>query len=67
MGEVSPRDLDAWISRLDDCKQLEESQVRALCNKVGNVLNLLKALWFCRIKNVAYNYEYWYPSQTPPR
>jgi len=39
MGEVSPKDLDAWISRLEECKQLEEGQVRTLCAKVSGVFN----------------------------
>lgn len=31
------KDLDQWIEQLNECKQLSESQVRTLCEKVGNV------------------------------
>lgn len=27
-------DLDAWIEKLKDCKQLEENEVKELCRKV---------------------------------
>jgi hypothetical protein len=27
-------DLDAWITKLKDCKQLEENEVKELCKKV---------------------------------
>ena len=30
------KELDAWISKLEDCKQLEESQVKVLCDKVSS-------------------------------
>ena len=29
------KELDQWISNLEDCKQLEESQVKVLCEKVS--------------------------------
>ena len=29
------KELDQWISNLGECKQLEESQVKALCEKVS--------------------------------
>ena len=29
------KELDQWIERLEDCKQLEESQVKILCDKVN--------------------------------
>ena len=29
------KELDEWISNLQDCKQLDEGQVKALCEKVG--------------------------------
>ena len=32
--ETTPKELDAWIARLEECKQLEENQVKILCNKV---------------------------------
>ena len=28
-------ELDQWIAKLQDCKQLEESQVKVLCDKVS--------------------------------
>lgn len=32
--KTTEKELDSWIARLQDCKQLEEKQVRILCNKV---------------------------------
>jgi len=32
----SAKELDTWISRLEECKQLDESQVRVLCSKVSD-------------------------------
>ena len=32
--KTTAKELDSWIARLQECKQLEENQVRALCNKV---------------------------------
>lgn len=29
------KDLDQWIEQLNECKQLTESQVKILCEKVG--------------------------------
>lgn len=29
------KDLDQWIEQLNECKQLSESQVKILCEKVG--------------------------------
>lgn len=31
------KELDAWIEQLYECKQLSESQVKLLCEKVGSV------------------------------
>ena len=28
------KELDVWIAKLEECKQLEESQVKVLCDKV---------------------------------
>ncbi len=33
----SAKELDDWIESLEDCKQLEENQVRILCSKVSEV------------------------------
>ena len=38
--QIDPKDLDKWIAGLEDCKQLEESQVKVLCEKVRNRLNM---------------------------
>lgn len=35
------KDLDQWIEQLNECKQLTESQVKILCEKVGD---------FCKAK-----------------
>lgn len=32
------KELDQWIEQLNECKQLSESQVRTLCEKVGETL-----------------------------
>ena len=32
---VVAKELDEWISKLEDCKQLEETQVKVLCEKVS--------------------------------
>lgn len=34
------KELDQWIEQLNDCKQLNESQVRTLCEKVSLLLLL---------------------------
>lgn len=31
-------ELDSWIEQLKECKQLQESQVKTLCEKVGSCL-----------------------------
>ena len=33
--KTTAKELDSWIARLEECKQLEEKEVRILCNKVG--------------------------------
>ena len=32
--KTTTKELDSWIAGLEECKQLEENQVRILCNKV---------------------------------
>ena len=32
------KELDQWVAKLEECKQLEESQVKTLCEKVGVLL-----------------------------
>lgn len=29
------KELDQWVEQLNECKQLNENQVRTLCEKVG--------------------------------
>jgi serine/threonine-protein phosphatase 2A catalytic subunit len=31
----SVADVDAWITQLQDCKQLSESEIKKLCDKVS--------------------------------
>lgn len=31
---IEPKELDQWIAKLEDCKQLEENNVKILCEKV---------------------------------
>ncbi len=52
----SAKELDDWIESLEDCKQLEESQVRILCSKVSEAclnkvywLLLLFVVWAVRV------------------
>lgn len=33
---MNAKELDAWIEQLNECKQLEENQVKQLCEKVTN-------------------------------
>lgn len=41
MGEIADRatlkELDQWIEQLYECKQLTESQVKVLCDKVSKI------------------------------
>ena len=32
--KINVKELDSWIEQLNDCKQLTESQVKTLCEKV---------------------------------
>ena len=32
--KVVAKELDEWISKLEECKQLDETQVKVLCEKV---------------------------------
>ena len=36
--KTTAKELDSWIARLEECKQLEERQVRVLCTKVCDLL-----------------------------
>lgn len=33
--KVQAKELDSWIEKLEECKQLEEAHVKVLCDKVG--------------------------------
>ena len=35
------KELDQWIACLQECKQLEESHVKILCDKVLNPVSML--------------------------
>lgn len=35
------KDLDQWIEQLNECKQLTESQVKSLCEKVRRTRGLV--------------------------
>ena len=34
------KELDQWIEQLTLCKQLSENQVKILCEKVNNIMDL---------------------------
>lgn len=36
MSGISVKELDQWIEQLNECKQLTESQVKTLCEKVSD-------------------------------
>jgi hypothetical protein len=36
---INIKELDQWIEQLNECKQLTESQVKTLCEKVSVVCN----------------------------
>ena len=36
--KTTAKELDSWIARLRECKQLEEKEVRILCNKVSIII-----------------------------
>ncbi len=38
--KIVAKELDEWISNLEDCKQLEEGQVKVLCEKVSLIFSL---------------------------
>lgn len=43
------KDLDQWIEQLNECKQLTETQVKTLCDKVKKKIKLfflIKKNWF---------------------
>lgn len=45
--KVMAKELDQWVAKLEECKQLEESQVKILCEKVGVLLVRLESFWVC--------------------
>ena len=38
--KTTAKELDSWIARLEECKQLDEKQVKILCNKVSLVTTI---------------------------
>jgi len=36
--KVVAKELDQWVAKLEECKQLEESQVKTLCEKAKEIL-----------------------------
>ena len=50
------KELDQWISSLEECKQLEESQVKVLCEKVSaRYTCTLSSLFYYLEEKVRYN------------
>jgi hypothetical protein len=43
--KASLKELDQWIEQLNECKQLTESQVKTLCDKVSGMKNIYKAMY----------------------
>lgn len=39
---IEPKELDKWIAKLEDCKQLEENNVKNLCEKVSLIVTSFK-------------------------
>lgn len=49
--KATAKDLESWIEQLMECKQLSETQVKTLCEKVNRFfLVLLAAKWPLRNK-----------------
>ena len=42
---VVVKELDEWISKLEVCKQLEETQVKVLCEKVSTLYIPIVVRW----------------------
>lgn len=40
--KASLKELDQWIEQLNDCKQLTESQVKTLCDKVLSAIYVVR-------------------------
>ena len=45
--KTSLKELDQWIEQLNECKQLTESQVKTLCDKV--IHNVMKPIFIRKI------------------
>jgi serine/threonine-protein phosphatase 2A catalytic subunit len=39
--KASLKELDQWIEQLNECKQLTESQVKTLCDKVSGMKTII--------------------------
>lgn len=44
--KASLKELDQWVEQLNDCKQLTESQVKTLCDKVS----------YCLVKSILHDF-----------
>jgi hypothetical protein len=46
------KDLDSWIEQLNECKQLTESQVKILCEKVRATfyISILYVIFYAKVK-----------------
>lgn len=54
--KASLKELDQWIEQLNECKQLTESQVKTLCDKVNILSNLiLNTIRFINIATIRCN------------
>lgn len=52
----SLKELDQWIEQLNECKQLTESQVKILCDKVNSVrFNMLTMVFHVGLVQFTYS------------
>ena len=51
------KELDQWIEQLNDCKQLTESQVKILCDKVKTYHILVLQLITWSLSNELHSYR----------
>lgn len=47
------KDLDQWIEQLNECKQLTETQVKTLCDKVRNFF-----YFFLKLRHLIYKFMF---------
>ena len=51
---VVAKELDEWITKLEDCKQLEETQVKVLCEKVRGTVDIRTTSISYRLRKYIY-------------